>query len=309
MNKIEQSFLNAPISNMEDIREHTVYVLGAPFEGTVSNRKGTAKGPSAIRSMSKCFCEVFEYIKGAEVYDNSWNHKLLIPENCLYDLGDIPSDSIDRMYQEIQHTTEQIYRNNGKTLLLGGEHTVTIPAFQSFSECFEDACYVQIDSHMDFGKHSSVYGSIYRGAVSRRISMFLSEEYERMFWIGLSDYTSFKQISELKEKNANIYTLGDIHKEGIEHIVDQISEKLEKYKSVYVSLDTDVLDPSYHSGVSGPPIFGMTTYELLYLLHSFWNKNVKALDIVEHAPDLDITGASSYLIAQILFKNIFQLLL
>jgi len=72
-----------------------------------------------------------------------------------------------------------------------------------------------------------------------------------------------------------------------------------------VSLDVDILDHSYAPEVTGPPIVGLTPLELVHLLTTVSMLNVKALDVVEHTPDLDPTGTSSYVIAQILYKTLF----
>lgn len=308
MNKKSYTFLNAPYVKVEEISNHSICVVGAPFDGTVTNRKGTSLGADAIRKMSNYFCEVYNYIKDSEVHDNSRNQKFTMPKCDIYDIGNVKSNSIDKLFCELLHNVSEIYKRNSFSLILGGEHTITIPSFYAFYESFNNVAYVQIDSHMDFGNKSDKYGLFYRGAVSRRVSEKLENDYKRMFWIGLSDYTSFEQINYLRNEYANIYTIYDIRKRGIEVITNEIVSMLSQYDKIYISLDVDVLDPAYVTGVSGPPIFGMSTYELLCLLQGFTKINVGALDVVEHAPNLDVTNASSYLIAQILFKNIFLLI-
>lgn len=302
----KKTFLNSPAVNLNDIQKDVLYVLGVPFEGTVTGRKGTGQAPKVIRRNTDYFQEVYHYIKNSEVFDNGWNQKFYMPDIKVFDLGDVVTADIDELVEDVESITAKIYEKQGFSLLLGGEHTVTIPAFHMFQANYKDVAYVQIDSHMDFGKYSDTYGMLYRGAVSRRISEYLEDDYTRMFWVGLSDYTSAAQIEDLKSKNGNIYSIYDIRVHGIEKVVEDIVQKLSNYKCVYVSLDADVLDPSCFPGVSGPPLYGMSMYELLYLLHGLWNVPVKAFDVVEHAPDLDATGNSSYQIVQLLFKNIFH---
>jgi agmatinase len=67
---------------------------------------------------------------------------------------------------------------------------------------------------------------------------------------------------------------------------------------VYVSVDLDVLDPAYAPGVGNPEPAGLSTRELLELLHGLGGKQVVGFDIVELCPAYD-NGASAAAAAKI----------
>ena len=68
---------------------------------------------------------------------------------------------------------------------------------------------------------------------------------------------------------------------------------------VYVSLDLDVLDPSFAPGVSHWEPGGLSTRELLTMLQSL-DGDVVAADLVEYNPLRDPTGMTGMVAAKVL---------
>ena len=65
-------------------------------------------------------------------------------------------------------------------------------------------------------------------------------------------------------------------------------------KPVYFTIDLDVMDPAYFPGTGTPEAGGVTFKELLdAALTVIKNANVVACDLVELAPNLDQSGAST----------------
>jgi agmatinase len=67
-------------------------------------------------------------------------------------------------------------------------------------------------------------------------------------------------------------------------------------RPTYVSLDIDVLDPSFAPGTGTPEAGGLTSRELLNILRAFAELNLVGADVVEVAPAYDhaeITGVAA----------------
>ncbi|MFB5619343.1 MAG: arginase family protein, partial [Candidatus Nitrosomaritimum aestuariumsis] len=65
------------------------------------------------------------------------------------------------------------------------------------------------------------------------------------------------------------------------------------------SFDLDVLDPAFAPGVGNPEAAGITSRELFDMIHSFENKKVNGIDIVELNPNYD-NGATASLAAKVM---------
>jgi agmatinase len=67
-------------------------------------------------------------------------------------------------------------------------------------------------------------------------------------------------------------------------------------RPVYLSVDIDVLDPSFAPGTGTPEAGGMTSRELLAVLRGFAELNLVGADLVEVAPAYDhaeVTGIAA----------------
>ena len=83
-------------------------------------------------------------------------------------------------------------------------------------------------------------------------------------------------------------------------------DKLEFDGPVYLSLDLDCLDPAFASGVSHHEPEGMTTRQVIDIIHRLKGKIVGA-DIVEYNPDRDLLSMTSMVIAKLLKEIIARI--
>ena len=92
---------------------------------------------------------------------------------------------------------------------------------------------------------------------------------------------------------------------GIKKILDNIPNN----KRYYIRIDIDAFDPSIASGTGTPSHGGFYYYEVLELLEGIIKKGkVVGLDLVEVAPDYDLTNSTSTLAAQLLMNTIGRIL-
>jgi len=84
------------------------------------------------------------------------------------------------------------------------------------------------------------------------------------------------------------------------NFMNKLKNILVGIKSVYVSIDLDVLDPAYAPGVGNPEACGISTRQLLDYLYILKGKNIKGLDIVELCPQYDPSGITAIAAAKLL---------
>ena len=110
---------------------------------------------------------------------------------------------------------------------------------------------------------------------------------------------------DAKAKGSKIFSVRHLRNMGINNILNEIP----KDKRYYITIDIDAFDPSIASGTGTPSHGGFYYYEVLELLDGVIKQgNVVGLDLVEVAPDYDLTNSTSTLAAQILMNTIGRIL-
>ena len=92
----------------------------------------------------------------------------------------------------------------------------------------------------------------------------------------------------------------EISFEHLREVADSIMSVARHWSKVYMSIDIDVLDPAFAPGTGYQEPGGLTTRQLLYLIHRFkMLRNIGMADIVEVNPDKDVNDVTSKTAAKI----------
>ena len=73
---------------------------------------------------------------------------------------------------------------------------------------------------------------------------------------------------------------------------------------VYLSIDLDVLDPAFAPGVGNPQPGGVSTREIIDLLHTFSELPLFAMDIVEFCPEYDQANLTGFVAAKFIQETL-----
>jgi agmatinase len=261
-----------------------VVLIGAPFDGTVSNRPGTRFAPNRIRLESDAI----------ETYSPYQDEDIEFKQ--IHDKGDIeiPHGNTEKVLSGIQKAIEEITIYKKKPLLIGGEHLVSYPAIMALYKRYPDLHIIHFDAHTDL--RQTLYGQKYSHAtVMRRVTDILGDH--RLFQFGIR--SGLKEEFEYAKKHQYIEIASA-------NTITSIIEKLQD-KPVYISLDIDVLDPSIMPGTGTPEAGGLTYKELLEALLTLKGLKVVGADIVELSPDYDHSNASTA-VAATLVRELLLLL-
>ena len=110
---------------------------------------------------------------------------------------------------------------------------------------------------------------------------------------------------DAREKGSKIFSVRHLRQMGTRKILDEIP----KNKRYYITIDIDAFDPSIASGTGTPSHGGFYYYEVLELVNGIIKQgSVVGLDLVEVAPDYDLTNSTSTLAAQLLMNTIGRIL-
>ena len=278
-----------------------VAVMGAPFDFGSQFRTGSRMGPRGIREASTLFS-----FGHAGAYDFEDDITYLPSDSTkIVDIGDadiIHTDTI-KSHTNIKFGGQKILSAKAIPVVMGGDHSINIPCIDAFEN--EDPIHViQIDAHLDFvdERHGVRYG---HGNHMRRAS-------EKKYLSGLTQIgirnvssTSKDGYIDAREKGSKIFSVRHLRQMGINKILNEIP----KNKRYYLTIDIDAFDPSIASGTGTPSHGGFYYYEVLELIDGIIKQgSVVGLDLVEVAPDYDLTNSTSTLAAQLLMNTIGRIL-
>ena len=176
---------------------------------------------------------------------------------------------------------------------------MNIPCINAF-DGQEPFYLVQIDAHLDFvdERHGVRYG---HGNPMRRAA-------EKPYVTGLSQVgirnvssTARDGYEDARSMGSDIVSVRQFRKMGVDAMLDRIPEGA-RY---YVTIDIDGFDPSIAAGTGTPSHGGFLYYEVLEFLDGLTRRgNIVGVDLVEVAPDYDLSGSTTTLAAQLLLNLI-----
>ncbi|MCP5072778.1 MAG: agmatinase [Rhodobacteraceae bacterium] len=277
-----------------DAIEADVAVLGAPFDFGAQFRSGARFGPRSVREASTLFS-----FGHAGAYDHEDDATYLGADVRIVDMGDADIIHTDTMksHANIEFGVRKALAANALPVVIGGDHSVNIPCINAFDDQGEFHI-LQIDAHLDFvdERHGVRYG---HGNPMRRAA-------EKPYVTGLSQYgirnvssTAKDGYDSAREMGSDILSVRQIRKLGVEAAANRIPAGAK----VYVTIDIDAFCPSIAPGTGTPSHGGFLYYEILELLQRVaQDHEVIGIDLVEVAPDYDLTGGTAILAAQLLLN-------
>jgi formiminoglutamase len=276
------------VRTARETQRHAVNIIGIPFDGAVLGRKGADGGPTAIRramlGFSNYNVELGAGLEGVRVFD----------------LGDLAVDNnVPKAHKQIESEVTLDLEESSLLAILGGDNSISLPSLRAFDEKFGEVGLIVLDSHLDLrGKIGGMptSGSSYGLAVDSLKGL----DPRRVVEIGIHGFlNSKKYYAKAKKLGIKLFTAKDVGELGtstIAKVAYQIASK--GAKAVYLSVDLDVVDISYVSGVSAPSVGGITSNQLFEVVYEIARQpKVKCVDLVELAPSLDPTEKSQRIAA------------
>lgn len=250
-------------------------IVGVPFDATSTFRRGSSHGPAAIRWASQSI-ETFSPVLRRDLEDVQ-----------LFEGGDVDVAGAD--VERMRSATDQHFAglpSHAVPIVLGGEHTVTLPVVERLHRSHADLAVLQLDAHTDLrDEYEGV--PVSHATIMRRIADVIG--FDSIVQLGTRAGTSgeFETARQsLRHTSHNLTVPSEIWSWLQEH-------------PVYVTLDIDVVDPSDAPGTGNPEPEGIAARELLAFVRKLGDLRVVGLDIVEVSPPFDPSGRTAVLAATI----------
>jgi agmatinase len=255
-----------------------IVIIPVAYDGTSTWLKGADEGPVAIMEASANM-ELYDIETDSEVYK-----KGIFTEETIG--GEI---STKEMIEAVTETVKYYLEKGKFTVVIGGEHSVSIGPIMAHAKQYENLTVLQLDAHSDLREEYN--GSKYNHAcVMARV-----KELCPVVQVGIRsmDYSEKKSMDTSK-----VFFAKDIHDstDWIKKVVSKLSD------NVYITIDLDVLDPSIMPSTGTPEPGGLFWYDVLALLKAVSvKKNIVGFDVVELCPSEE-NKAPDFLAAKLIYK-------
>ncbi len=247
--------------------------------GALSKKKGLEKGPDNIVSRIENF-----YLKENGVLP------FLQIENLKIDNSDIENanSAISKRVKELD-----------RAILLGGDHSLTYSSFKEFAKKHKNPGLVVFDAHLDCENNFSP------PTHEDFLRVLIEEGYlkkENIVHIGLRNFHN-NEIEFAKKNKLKMFDMREIIREGVQEVADAFTMVARSFDAVYVSVDIDVLDPSFAPGTGYIEPGGLTTRQLIYFIQRMKAlNNIEMWDLVEVNPEKDINELTVITAAKLLVE-------
>lgn len=272
-NKNIQTFIGLEAS----FDEAECVIFGAPMDSTTSYRPGTRFASSSMHQESF----------GLETYSPYQDKDL--EDIKVFDGGDLelPFGNPRKALDIIKVTTKTIIKANKLPCMIGGEHLVTLGAFEAVFEKYPEIRVIHFDAHTDL-RDEYLGEKLSHASVIRRIYDLIGDNKIYQFGIRSGEREEFYFAREHTNLNKFNFT-------GLSKAIAAC-----RGYPVYFTIDLDVLDPSVFPGTGTPEAGGVTFMELLEAMIVVSELNVVAMDINELSPVYDQSGGSTAVACKVL---------
>jgi arginase family enzyme len=278
------TFLGLPLE-LEPVAVPGV-VLGAPFDGGVLNRPGARMGPWALRSASMGLgrLPMPSRLQGAE--DDARGSKV----RDWVDGGNIPTlpFSAAGALEAVEQITGAWARTGTRTLMLGGDHLMTLGALRAHARRLGPLGLLHLDAHPDAGVGAAWGTDCHHGTWLRQAIEEKLVDPRRSLMLGLrAPRFDGGELVFLAEAGMRMWTPWDLEDP---HLASKLRGDIARVGQgpAYVTLDLDVLEPAACPAVAEPVPGGLSVREAIALLRQVhrWPAPWVGADVMELAPTL-----------------------
>ncbi len=276
-------------SSAEDL---DVCFVGVPFDLGTSHRSGTRFGPRQIRAESALLrpCNLatraapFERLRVA-------------------DLGDIATNpyNLEDSLRRIQEGLSEILQAGCRPLILGGDHTLTLPSLRAMHARHGPVGLLHVDAHADINER--MFGELYaHGTPFRRAVEEGLLDCGRVVQVGIrgTGYAS-EDLDWPRAQGFRVIPAEECWHRSLTPLMAEIRQHLGK-GPVYLSFDIDALDPSLAPGCGTPELGGLTGAQALEIVRGCQGLQLVGGDLVEVSPPYDPSGNTALMAANLLFE-------
>lgn len=215
------------------------------------------------------------------------------------DVGDVKvAEDVEGAVQDIEVVTRRIHRAGKVSVMLGGEHTVTLGALRAL----KPELVVDLDAHLDLRDRLLGLG-LSHGTFMRR---GLEELGHRVVVLGCRALSREElEFAASSSDRVTVVTAAELRKGAMDKGIEDMGMMLADASTIYLSIDMDVLDPASAPAVGNPSPEGIDVTMLLDLVSGMVDSRFLGFDLTEVTPHYD-SGLTASQAAYITLETIYS---
>ena len=274
------TWLNLPvIENKEDLKEVDVAVMGVPWEGgcTIGGYSSCTDGPKSIRSVSIRYTgylpefdiDSFAHLKGGDYGDTA-----------------VQNGNYDFTFAEIRKKFGEILDAGAVPIVFGGDHGISYPTISELAKRHpKKVGVIHFDAHLD---NYDNFGDDLYSRCSPFFQLYNDPNMDptKIVHLGIRGPRNHQgEGQNAKKYGATVIPSMEVKKNGWEAAIKKALEVATKHTAaLYITICSDALDAAFMP--QGPQdMGGLTSFELMMMVHECGKAGASAFDFVEIYPD------------------------
>lgn len=271
-------------------------LLGVPTDAGATYQPGARFAPWHVRRVS-ALVQGFHSLHGLDVFEATG----------AVDGGNVVFPPFDRESGRaaIEAAVGAVLARGALPFLVGGDHSITLPALRAAAKLHGPLAVVHVDAHLDTSG-PEVWGDAWHHGTPIRHAL---DE-------GLVARGSLHQVGLRGPwSGAEDGAPGDRHgarRIGVEALAGPgaaagFAEEIRWAacgRPLWITFDVDAVDPAFAPGTGTPVPGGLTSREAIAFLRGLAGVRLAGMDVVEVCPPLDHGDATSNLAAHLLFEGL-----
>lgn len=280
-----------PLTDIQQATEDAVVLLGIPDDRGVAvnhGRIGSRHGPTAFRQcLYRMPLGAGDELKGIS----------------LWDAGDLVlEDHVDATHESLRRVVAALHKRGALVIVVGGGHDASYGGLMGLRDVHSGAKLVNIDAHLDV-RARELDSQVGSGTTFRRLIEEGKIPGSDIFSLAFHDHcTTAPHLQFARKHGMHLWSWRDLDRGGRHKVLTDIVYHLAHHESVGVSWDVDSVSGAIAPGVSAPASIGFGTEDVFLLAELLGaHESIRHLEIMEINPKADQSGATSRLMATMLW--------
>lgn len=218
---------------------------------------------------------------------------------------------INEANKRLYNTMLSCFEESFFPIILGGDHSIAAGSISASQTRYKNIGIIWIDAHADFNDetitpsgniHGMPLSAVLGCGPDSLVSFSKNRTNSRNTVIIGARAIDPLEKKKLKEKGVYVYSISDIHAEGITEIIrNSIKIAGEGMEGIHLSFDMDALDPMQAPGVGTPVSNGLTQREAFIICEEMYKSDkLISIDAVETNPLLDKRNMTGVLASELI---------
>jgi agmatinase len=282
------TFLSSPyLEDANMVGGQDVVVVGAPLDTGATIRPGARFGPRGLRQAS-AIPRGYNLEAGVDLIE------------CLdiADIGDIHTipANLEKSFDQIDRGIGHIFSRAVFPLVLGGDHSIGYPDIRGIAPYVDgNIGIIHFDRHVDTAETN--FDERMHGTPWFHATNIANAPATNLVQIGIGGWLGTRAGTTVcRERGTTVMTMDDVDNLGVDRVAEIALEVAWKNaRVVWLSFDIDCVDPAFAPGTGTPEPGGFLPREILKLLRLVAREGIAGMEVVEVAPQYDVSEITSLL--------------